>query len=56
MVERKTDPEEKVKSILPSVQIQKLLLDVIGQTQFPGSMSEIVSEVKRVVALTNFGE
>jgi len=44
MMERQQKPP--VTCILPNEDVRKFLLEVIAQTNFPGAMSEFVSNVK----------
>ena len=37
-------------TVLPSTDMQKFLLELIAQSNFPGSMSEFVSSVKYSIA------
>ena len=40
---------KQVDCVLPSQTIQKFLLDLISQSNFPGNMSEFVSHVKSTI-------
>lgn len=56
MVEGKeSNPLSEVKAsrpscVLPSAEMQKFLLELIAQANFPGSMAEFVSGVKAILA------
>ena len=41
--------------VLPNETVQKFLLEVIDQTNFPGKMSEFVSQVKDVLSKATLG-
>lgn len=46
---------DNITCLLPDANIQKFLLDVLDQTNFPGKMSEFVSHVKDVLAKATLG-
>ena len=51
-----TDKQEQaITCLLPNETIQKFLLDVVDQTNFPGKMSEFVSQVKDVLKQATLG-
>ena len=46
-----TAPNQTPACVLPTTDVQKFLLEVIDQTNFPGKMAEFVAQVKAL--LTN---
>lgn len=47
--------EPIITCLLPNENVQKFLLEVIDQTNFPGKMSEFVSHVKDVLSKATLG-